>query len=222
MDKGYIDSINKKLPELLTKISAKHHPIVVSIQPENGATVNNCFNNVFKKVVQSGGSVCYGWAIRPLKYMIEAEKHAIWKTEDGNYLDITPTIQPVKQTLFVIDKDFVYSGQVVDNIRLNISENKVVDDWIFVCEAIHTLYGYGARASEQEIAMPENIIPMLARLENFVKVFEPFLEAKGSYDSACFCGNSLPYESCHGLDLRKPLSDALAKVSVMMEQSDAT
>ncbi|RZK12025.1 MAG: hypothetical protein EOO46_04665 [Flavobacterium sp.] len=217
MNAQYIALVNKFLPDLLIRIKAKYNPMSVNIQPEQDAVINSCFYNVERKVAKDGGSAKYGWSVRPLKYMIEAEKHAIWKAPDGSYLDITPTIVPLQQTLFVIDDDFVYSGQLVDNVRINITENKVVDDWIFVCEAIHTLYGYGRRTAEHEIAMPENLVRMLKGLEDFEKVFEPYLEANGDYKSICFCGRQLPYKDCHGLDLRQPLSEALAKVESMMK-----
>lgn len=217
MNAQYIAQVNKFLPELLVRINARNNPIPVNIQPENDAAINSCFYNVQRKVAKDGGSVTYGWAIRPLKYMIEAEKHAIWKTPHGGYLDITPTVPTSQQTLFVVDDEFVYTGQLVDNVRINICDNKVVDDWIFVCESIHTLYSYGRRTAEHEIAMPENLVPMLTGLENFAKVFEPYIEANGNYDSTCFCGGQLPYKNCHGLDLRRPLSEALEKVKEMMK-----
>lgn len=218
MNAQYIAQINKYLPTLLESIKAQYSPIAIIIQPDQDASINSCFYNVERKVAKDGGIAIYGWIIRPLKYMIEAEKHAIWKAPDSSYLDITPTIQPMSQTLFVIDDDFVYSGQLVDNVRINISDNKVVDDWIFVCEAIYKLYSYGQRTAEHEIVIPENLVPMLKGLEEFVKVFEPYLEANGSYDSLCFCGRGLLYRNCHGLDLRQPLSEALAKAETMINE----
>ncbi|WP_039866314.1 hypothetical protein [Pedobacter sp. BAL39] len=220
MNSEYIARINQYLPLLLSRIKAASNPIVINIQPETDAAINGCFYNVQRKIVKDGGRAVYGWAIRPLKYMIEAERHAVWQAPDNTYLDITPTIQPVSQTLFVIDNGFIYDGQVLDNVRVNISENKVVDDWIFVCEAIYKLYSYAHRTAENTITMPENLVPMLTGLEEFAKIFEPYLDANGNYDCLCFCGRQLSYKNCHGLDLRQPLSEALLTVENMMKKSE--
>src|SRR5436305_3783523 len=72
--------------QLLELIDAKYYPINVHIQPERDAEINNCFNNVARKVALNGGSVCYGWALLPQRHILEAEKHAIWKTPEGKYI----------------------------------------------------------------------------------------------------------------------------------------
>lgn len=105
-------------------------------------------------------------------------------------------------------------------MRVNIYENKVVDDWIFVCEAIYKLYSYSHRTGENTIAIPENLVPMLTGLKEFAKVFELYLNANGNYDSLCFCGRQLSYQNCHGLDLRKTLSETLLTVESMMKKSE--
>ncbi|WFS63568.1 hypothetical protein LF599_05225 [Pseudodesulfovibrio thermohalotolerans] len=44
-----------------------------------------------KKIEQNGGSTIYGWKIWIMpKIFIEAEFHAIWQSETGDYVDITP------------------------------------------------------------------------------------------------------------------------------------
>ena len=193
----YIDAINK----LLVNIGAKSPPEVVLIDPSPYAEVKNCFYNVERHAAKMGGSIVYGWAIGVSAFLVEAEKHAVWKTPTGGLLDITPRIPVMPSILFVKDDDFVYTGQYVDNVRLNVTTNPVVDDWIEICEGIEVLFSFGKRKNEHEIGMPENVIPFLKHLEDLKVKYGGYLAAGGHPDARCFCGRSLPYRHCHGADM---------------------
>jgi hypothetical protein len=199
---------------LFQRINAKYYPINAEIQPSSDALVNNCFSNVANKVKLHGGSVCYGWAILQQMHMIEAEKHAIWKTPDGGYIDITPRPIPIKAIQFVIDDEFEYNGQLVGNVRINVTNNPVVDDWIIICEAIDELYvNYSTRIDDHRVSIDQQIAPYLQALESLVKEFEPFIMAGGNPDSLCFCGNPLFYRDRHGMDVKGALKSDLKKLS---------
>ncbi|MDB5111921.1 MAG: hypothetical protein JWR67_3035 [Mucilaginibacter sp.] len=193
----YIDAVNK----LLVNIGAKSAPEVVVIDPSPDAEVKNCFYNVERHVAKMGGTVVYGWAIGVSTFLVEAEKHAVWKTPAGNLRDITPRIPVMPSILFVKDDDFVYTGQYVDNVRLNVTANPVVDDWIEICEGIEVLFSFGKRTDEQEISMPENIVPFLKHLEDLKMKYGHYLAAGGNKDTQCFCGRPLLYRNCHGADM---------------------
>lgn len=94
---------------LLLRIKTDQQPIVINIRPEADSAVNGCFFNVQRKIDRDGGRAVFGWEIRSLKYMIEAEKHAVWQAPDNTFVDITTTVQPVTQTLFVIDDELYIS-----------------------------------------------------------------------------------------------------------------
>lgn len=209
--------INAYFDELLDRINAKYYPINVAIQPESGAELNNCFNNVTRKVAKDGGSICYGWALLPQRHILEAEKHAIWKSSDGRYIDITPRPISIPMLQFVIDDEFEYNGQLVGNVRLNLTENTVIDDWILVCEAIDTLYTYTDRIDDHRVQVPTSIAPLLENLEHFVKNFDPFVTAGGNPDSLCFCGKPLFYRDCCGSGLHEVLVDDLAQIQNIMQ-----
>jgi hypothetical protein len=215
---AYQTRINNYLPVLLKKIAAKFSPIGVHVHPDNNEKINDCFNNVARKVSKDGGSAVYGWAIWPGKYMIEAEKHAVWKSVDGKYMDITPRAQQPAQIAFVIDDEFEYTGQWVDNVRQNITDNSVVDDWILLCETIATLYSYGRRSGEEEIAIPKSIESKLLELEQNAKKYEPFLDAGGTPSSPCFCGSSFSYQNCHGFELKESTVEGLKQVAECMQK----
>ncbi|TFF37888.1 hypothetical protein [Mucilaginibacter psychrotolerans] len=198
--------------ELLKRIDAKYSPINVTVQPEIGAKPSNCFNNVARKVAKEGGSIVYGWALLPQRHILEAEKHAIWKMPDGEYVDITPRPFPIPMLQFVIDDEFEYKGQLVGNVRINTTQNIVVDDWIFVCEAIDELYTHTKRVDDQYVDVPPPIAPFLNWLENFVKNYEPYVTAGGGPDTLCFCGKPFFYKDCHGSGMQEAINNDLAQV----------
>jgi hypothetical protein len=213
MDQLNQTQIQALFEELLNKIEAKYYPINVPLQPENAAELSNCFNNVARKVAKDGGSIVYGWALLPQKHILEAEKHAIWKTPDGEYLDITPRSIPIPMLQFVIDDEFKYEGQLVGNVRINTTKNKVVDDWIFVCEAIDELYTYTTRLDDHRVSVPPLIAPFIEGLEGFVKNYDPFVTADGNPETLCFCGKPLFYKDCHGLGLQEAITKDLAQIA---------
>jgi hypothetical protein len=208
----YINAVCK----LLGKIGAKYAPEVVVIQPSPDAVLKNCFYNVQRHVSKMGGAVIYGWAIGISPFLVEAEKHAVWQTSSGTLLDITPREPAITSLLFVKDDDFVYTGQYVDNVRLNVTDNPVVDDWISICEGIEVLFSFGHRKNEREIGVPENILPFLKHLEDLKVKYGRYLAAGGHQATSCFCGRPLLYRNCHGADMIN-LQKGLNKVKDMFK-----
>ncbi|WP_417541489.1 hypothetical protein [Methylophaga thalassica] len=138
--------ISEDLKKLLTKINSEFDPILIRCIPEKGAELDNCFPLVESKVAANGGDSVLGWHIRESKLLVEAIFHTVWKREDGELIDISPKPVPTKEILFVQDPCASYEGRQIDNIRLNILGNRLVDDLIEVCEASYRLQNKGERA----------------------------------------------------------------------------
>ena len=125
---------------LLEKIGSKNVPQYVPIKVENYSTINNCFYNLIDKVSIDKGMIIYGWKIHQTKLLLEAERHAVWKSPSGELIDITPDVEYSDKTLFLEeDNGWIYEGQYSDNIRVNITDNPLVDDFILLCESITKL-----------------------------------------------------------------------------------
>jgi len=200
------------LKELLNLINSDHPLRTVRVQVDPAAKINNCYYNVSDKVKHDGGKTIYGWAIWNSNYICEGEMHAVWQSPIGELIDITPRTNDFAEIQFVVVDNFTYSGMMVDNIRLNVTDNQVVDDWISVCKGIELIYRNGRRIDEDQVAIAENIKPLLSFLESIKPAFEPYLNNGGTVNTACFCGRPLSYNNCHGADFRKNLFPALKRL----------
>jgi hypothetical protein len=189
------------LKQLVDKMRLVAKPVLVPIRPSAESTVNECFPNVERQIASFGGTQILGWQIWKTKNLIEAEFHAIWKTVNDELIDITPKIVSMNEILFVEDQEYLYEGMQVDNIRLNITGNLLVDDLILVSETIFEIENRGSRAYEYELSLGGDELRIWETL-NLMKMQLPIMLGKGlTRNQRCFCGAN-KYKKCHGKFLR--------------------
>jgi hypothetical protein len=210
--------ISEFTKRLLATINSRHNAVNVIFQPDPKARLKNCFINVGEKIEKQGGNVRYGWAIWFGLHLCEAEFHSVWESPDQLLIDITPRNQQFDKIFFVPIDGFVYTGQSIGNIRLNITNNSVVDDFICVANAIDVLYSYGKQTGEGVISMPQNLIPVVSSMEQLKLKYEPFLDAGGTILKDCFCGKKIAYQDCHGFGLQKDVRECLTKASIVLHK----
>ena len=180
-------------------LGIRNDPIYVEVVPDNEAVYGNCFVNVFEKVKREKGKIIYGWHFCKHEYMVEAEFHGIWKSPVGQLLDVTPPFHPtLTQSLFVVDDVRTFEGRQIDNFRLNITENVLVDDIIEVERARFRFMNKGARASTIGLLDLNEQDSRLWELINFYAASLEQLYFKGwTIASICFCGSGAIYDKCH-------------------------
>jgi len=84
-------------------------------------------------VKKSGGEIVYGWDISILsKIHLEASFHAVWKSTDGNFVDVTPEAFGHEQILFLRDPHRTYNGQVVVHRRFALGDRKLVERYWYL------------------------------------------------------------------------------------------
>ena len=82
------------------------------------AEINECFPNVRSYIDRHGGGIQYGWINwESLNVFLQAELHAVWVSDVGEYVDITPKTAGEYRILFLPDSERVYEGQLVENRR---------------------------------------------------------------------------------------------------------
>lgn len=198
--------IDDDVKKLINMICPGSKPIYLLVEPESYAEVCECFPAVGEKIRRDGGSQQLGWQIWKTGIIMEAEFHVVWKSPSGELKDITPKQMAVQQILFLPDPKVKYEGAQVDNIRINISGNQIVDDFIEVSKAIFRIQNKGQRAFQHKIELAEdeaNVYEMLNTLRETISLM--VLQGK-SKNSPCFCGNRNKYKHCHGKNLGENLN----------------
>ena len=137
--------------------------------------------------------------------MIEAEFHAIWKSTDGNLIDITPKQIQFPNILFLPDSKTEYTGAQVDNIRLNISGNRLVDDFIEIAKAIYKLENRGERAFQSEVSFSGRESQIYQNLKRVRAGVFLMIQTGKSRNSPCFCESRNKYKHCCGKYISKQL-----------------
>jgi hypothetical protein len=198
--------------KVLDKNGSDFEPEIIPVIIESFSKTLNCFIDVEEKVKRDGGKVHYGWAIFKSDILCEAERHAVWENEDEELIDITPREFNFEQIMFVSDNDFIYQGQLVDNIRVNLTQNPIVDDFIFVCENLEILYTFGKRIDDDRMIIPPSIVPLIEKYESIKSTLLFFINSGGKPSSKCFCGGQKNYKNCHGLNLKQNISLEMSSI----------
>ena len=204
---------NNFINELLLKIGTTSKIVKVPVKIDSQASVDNCFPNVLDKIKRDGGSIIYGWTIHTFPFIFEAERHAVWKSEKNELIDITPKKIFYNQILFVpdVNNNWLYTGELTDNIRINVTKNKVVDDYILINETIFKFLKTGKRNIDGELMVTKDIKKVIESLQKWKIDHEKFMYSNGTIDSLCYCCKNKPYKFCIGLKLRGDIQFILEK-----------
>lgn len=206
---------------ILDKLKVEFEPELVPIQPEPYAKSLNCFPNVEEKVKRDGGRIHYGWAIHKTTILCEAERHAVWENEQEELVDITPTEMLVKHTLFVSDTEgFEYTGQDTDNVRINITGNPVVNDFIRVSETLSKIHAYGTRENSMYIRLPDAACELNHYYEALKNALQGYIYSGGTPKKRCFCQGPDRYRNCHGKSISPRIEADLRKLKNVLGKAD--
>jgi len=202
--------ISQDIEKLLVKMNVEYDPEIIPVLIEEYSLALNCFNNIDEKVRRDGGKVHYGWAILQGEFLIEAERHAVWETDSGDLIDITPREEAkFSTTMFVSDNDFIYEGQLVDNIRHNITTNPLVDDYVRVCETLEMFYMLGTRVNDFMMEFPPELEPYIKKYEGIKGQLYLYLLNGGKPKDICNCPKGLSHKvrfaECHGKVLKSEI-----------------
>lgn len=203
---------NQFVKKLLGKINSEFEPEQVPVIIEKYSERLNCFRNVDRKVELDGGKVHYGWVIYQTNILCEAERHAVWENENEELIDITPREIDFDQIMFVSDNDFEYRGQIIDNYRVNITKNKVVDHFIKVCETLSKFYSLGTRKDDWELEIESHVGKIIYEYEGLKSQLELYIINGGNLRTKCICGGNKNYKNCHGKTLIERIDNDYKKI----------
>jgi hypothetical protein len=194
--------IDDKVLRLAKKLGCEDDPLFINVITEPYAISRECFASVEEKIRRSQGSLQLGWQIWEMPgVFIEAEFHAVWRSPDGILIDIKPKTEKVKKILFIPDTKAKYDGACVNNVRINISNSRLVDDFIRTCVAIDNIKNGGNRAYQRELVLSGDEALIYQELVKFGATLLLLIKANGSRNSPCFCGSGKKLKHCHCYEL---------------------
>lgn len=205
MNKMTPDLHDEKVQKLLRKINSKFQPIYLSVTAEPYALINECFPNVEKKISKDGGGIVYGWQIWKSDLICEAEFHAVWRSSNGDLVDITPKSISIDRILFVQDDKINYNGAQVENIRINCTNNLLVNDFIDIQKALFRIMNKGERALSYEIHFSQQEQGVYDELYKMNFQIQQYVRQGGQLVYPCFCGSGYIYSECHSKKLNSLL-----------------
>lgn len=190
--------------KILDAINAEYDPIILRVVPSANSQPNECFENVQKKIDQFGGRMILGYQIWKSQYLIEAEVHAVWEDKKENLHDITAKTKNINSIMFVEDTRIKYEGKQINNVRLNITDNELVDYLINLYDIFFFITNKEERAKQHFLLLlsPEEQkdIEQITKYENELKIM---IDLKQNMNSICFCGGSAIFSNCHGKSIKE-------------------
>lgn len=193
--------------QVVTKLGLSEAPVYINIGRTAGSQINECFDNVDRMVKREGGERILGWQLWESSYMIEAEIHAIWRTPENEYFDVTPKSIAIPHILFLADSRILLDGYQHDNVRINKTGNGLVDDYIRLAEARFFLMNKGDKAGKTgEISFVGQDAQNWQAINGIMAALEVMLQQGLSKNSPCFCRSGERYKRCHGFNLSYNLS----------------
>ena len=189
--------------KLCARLSSGQTPVTLAVTPEIDADVRYCFQNVERKIARDGGSIQHGWQIWEVPGLwLEAEFHAVWRTPDGQLVDITPKGDSTSHILFLPDTRRIYEGQQVNNEYLPISKDPRVQEVIRIKDEKFELLDRGVRASQEYVQLDEADSLEYVRCGRaeqslLAQLVRPKSLKLGRNDP-CFCGSGRKYKRCCG------------------------
>jgi hypothetical protein len=190
------------LPLLLKTLTLSGPTIEVPVEVDPSAKPNECFNNVQDRIGQAGGKRIIGWQISDYGFMLAAELHAVWLAKENKYIDISPKAFPISHILFVIDPTIVFEGRQKNNVRINTTTNRLVDDYIALANAEFAMTNKGELADVVgKIVFRGKEAEQWQVINDYILRIETMMDNGQSRNSPCFCSSGAKYKHCHGQDL---------------------
>lgn len=193
---------NQTIVALCAELSPGETPFYVDVVPNTEEPVNECFHVVNRQIARFGGASVIGWAIWELPTVfIEAEFHAVWRSPDGNHVDVAPKSTPTRRVFFLPDRNRTYEGYPLDNVRRPIVSAPEVREFFKALEAKYELMNRGKRAYEHgEIRLFEADAVEYDQIEHAIAHLGLLVNARypevGPY-MPCTCGSGKKSKWCH-------------------------
>jgi len=116
---GISATLTPYLQERCQKVAISE-PVVVKVDPFDGAVMQRCYANVETVVELFGGTSVIGWKIWHIPSVYyNFEHHCVWRTSDGKLVCVTPQLGDEEDILFLPQQEGTLDeiDAVIDSLR---------------------------------------------------------------------------------------------------------
>lgn len=114
--------VTDKIMELCGGILADAESVYIPVVAQKWSLPSECFPNVECMVREQGGQQVNGRVVwQWMNIIVEVEIRSVWRSPEGELIDITPRANGEREILFLHDAGMVYSGQSIGNVKLAIN-----------------------------------------------------------------------------------------------------
>jgi hypothetical protein len=115
-------------------------PVHILVRVEPYSKWEDCHRNVAKKISIDGGSAQCGWIIWEIPdWEVQIEFHSVWRSFEGNLVDITPPMHKGDVVLFLSDSKLVYEGRNIPTIHYPYRDTPFCKEYVEIADAINRL-----------------------------------------------------------------------------------
>ncbi|MET0963023.1 MAG: SEC-C domain-containing protein [Noviherbaspirillum sp.] len=188
--------ILKLCKEVAGDAEARFIPVRTGSQP----AALSAFDAVALKVEQEGGILQPGWAVWQFAdALIEAEFIAVWRSPEGELVDVAARPGGEQTILFVEDARRGAGGADVDSERRALRRDPLIEDFITLGRKQFLLLHADPSRDAGDAADAPALMRRMAVSQLIVK---NMLEKGQSGDDPCLCNSGKRYKNCHGKAVR--------------------
>ncbi len=193
-------AISRPIQKLCREVAGSAEAQFIPVRSHNEAGPLSPFDAVARKVEQDRGSIQPGWAIWQFAdALIEAEFHAVWRSPEGELVDVAARPGGEQTILFVEDARRGHTGAAVDSERRALRRDPLFEDFITLGrKQFLLLHGDLARDAGDTADQPAR----MRRLAVSQLIVKNMLERGLSGDDPCLCNSGKRYKNCHGKAVR--------------------
>jgi hypothetical protein len=182
-------AISKDMIRFCKSITPDSTPEYIMVCPDDNSMENKCFDNVYRRIRSNSGKMVLGWGIAKIRNLyLEAECHAIWMTDTGKKVDITPwsnygeSDDIVDTRLFLPDDSLTppRAGSTNSIRHMALTDSPLVIEYIGLLRKHQELSGSDIRIDERLDEIRAILIQPVGR------------------NSPCPCQSGLKYKKCCG------------------------
>lgn len=194
------EAISRPILKLCKEVAGSTDARFIPVRSEAGSEPTDAAEAVMQKVERDGGSLQAGWAVwQWADALIEAESHAVWRSPEGELVDIVARPGNEQTILFVEDARQGHADAAVDRERRALRRDPLVEDFITLGRKQFLLLHNGP---SRDVAGSVDAPTLMRKLAVAQLIVKNMLERGQGGDDPCLCNSGKRYKNCHGKAVR--------------------